>query len=53
MSIKSTGLVTLFEDGLVKAAAGIVSLGGSSSCLCRFGSRAALKDLQRAPSWWL
>lgn len=47
LSIESTGLVTLFEDGLVKAAAGIVSLEEVFRCLPRLQKPRHLKDLQR------
>ncbi|MGB5617024.1 MAG: GspE/PulE family protein [Desulfobacterales bacterium] len=47
LSIESTGLVTLFEDGLIKAAAGIVSLEEVFRCLPRLQKARHLKDLQR------
>ena len=47
LSIESTDLVTLFEDGLVKAAAGIVSLEEVFRCLPRLQKPRHLKDLQR------
>ncbi len=47
LSIESAGLVTLFEEGLVKAAAGIVSLEEVFRCLPRLQKPRHLKDLQR------
>lgn len=47
LSIESTGMVTLFEDGLVKAAAGITSLEEVFRCLPRLQKPRHLKDLQR------
>jgi type IV pilus assembly protein PilB len=47
LSIESAGLVTLFEDGLVKAAAGIISLDEVFRCLPRVQKPRMLKDLKR------
>jgi type IV pilus assembly protein PilB len=47
LSVESTGLVTLFEEGLVKAAAGIVSLEEVFRCLPRLLKPRHLKELQR------
>jgi type IV pilus assembly protein PilB len=47
LSIESTGLVTLFEEGLVKAAAGMVSLEEVFRCLPRLHKPRNLKELQR------
>jgi type IV pilus assembly protein PilB len=47
LSIESTELVTLFEEGLVKAAAGIVSLEEVFRSLPRLQKPRHLKDLQR------
>jgi type IV pilus assembly protein PilB len=47
LSIESAGLVTLFEDGLVKAADGIISLDEMFRCLPRVQKPRMLKDIKR------
>jgi len=47
ISIETTGLVTLLEDGLVKAAAGITSMEEVLRCLPRLQKPRPLPELQR------
>ncbi|HHP7236266.1 MAG TPA: GspE/PulE family protein [Desulfobacterales bacterium] len=47
LSIEATELVTLFEDGLAKAAAGITTLDEVFRCLPRLHKTRQLKEIQR------
>jgi type IV pilus assembly protein PilB len=47
ISIESTGLVTLLEDGIVKAAAGLTSLDELLRCLPRLQKPRPLPELRR------
>lgn len=47
LSIESTDLVTLFEDGLAKAAAGITTMDEVFRCLPRLQRPRPLKEIQR------
>lgn len=47
ISIESTGLVTLLEDGLVKAAAGLTTVDELIRCLPRLQKPRSLSELQR------
>ena len=47
LSIEETGLVTLLEDGIAKAAAGITTLDEVFRCLPRLQKPRQLKDIQR------
>ena len=47
ISIESTGLITLFEDGIFKAASGITTIDEVLRCLPQLEKPRPLQDLQR------